>query len=99
MRFMTANEAKMHFGRLLDEARREPVSVQKHGRPVAVVLSVEDYDDLERIKRERLTAEVRAGLDELDRGKGEDMDAAGLDAFLDGVKAEGRKRVKATRAD
>lgn len=99
MRFMTANDAKRHFGRLLDEARREPISVQKHGRPVAVVLSVEDYDDFERVKRERLTAEVRAGLDELDRGKGEDMDAVGLDALLDGVKAEGRKHVKAARAD
>ncbi|MCR4377445.1 MAG: type II toxin-antitoxin system Phd/YefM family antitoxin [Rhodospirillales bacterium] len=97
---MTANDAKRHFGRLLDEARREPISVQKHGRPVAVVLSVEDYDDFERIKRERLTAEVRAGLDELDRGEGMGVDAAGLDVLVSGIKAEGRRnRAKMTRAD
>ncbi|MBL6932232.1 MAG: type II toxin-antitoxin system prevent-host-death family antitoxin [Rhodospirillales bacterium] len=46
MRTMTANDAKKHFGELLDTARREPVSVQKHGRPVAVMLSAEDYEDL-----------------------------------------------------
>jgi prevent-host-death family protein len=99
MRRMTANDAKKHFGKLLDTARREPVSVEKHGRPVAVMVSVEDYDELERIKHEHLKAEVRAGLDQLDSGEGEDADAAGLTKMTDDIKAEGRKRARNGRPD
>lgn len=46
MRSMSANDAKRNFGRLLDTARREPVTIQKHGRPVTVMLSVEDFEGL-----------------------------------------------------
>ena len=46
MRKISANEAKARFGQLLDTARREPVTIEKHGRPVAVVISVEDYQEL-----------------------------------------------------
>ena len=99
MRSITANDAKKHFGKLLDTARREPVSVQKHGRPVAVMVSVEDYDELERIKHEHLKAEVQAGLDQLDGGEGEDVDAAGLSKATDEIKAEGRKRARNGRPD
>ncbi|MEE8394113.1 MAG: type II toxin-antitoxin system Phd/YefM family antitoxin [Rhodospirillales bacterium] len=99
MRTMTANEAKKHFGELLDTARSEPVSVKKHGRPVAVMLSAEDYDELERIKHEHLKAEVRIGLDQLDRGEGGEVDAAGLGGLIDTIKTEGRKRPEKTSAD
>lgn len=40
---MSAKEAKNSFGLLLDNARAEPVTVEKHGRAVVVVLSVEEY--------------------------------------------------------
>ncbi len=40
---LTAKEAKYGFGRLIDLARTEPVVVAKHGRPVVVVMSVEEY--------------------------------------------------------
>ncbi|HEY4515731.1 MAG TPA: type II toxin-antitoxin system Phd/YefM family antitoxin [Candidatus Paceibacterota bacterium] len=43
----TAKEAKNNFGRLLDEARRSPVAIQKNGRKVAYVLSNENYADYE----------------------------------------------------
>jgi prevent-host-death family protein len=49
MKSMSAKDAKNAFGLLLDKARAEPVTVEKHGRPVVVVMSVEEY--------ERLTAE------------------------------------------
>ena len=39
----TAKEAKNNFGRLLDEARRSPVAIQKNGRKVAFLISKEDY--------------------------------------------------------
>lgn len=43
----TAKEAKNNFGRLLDEARERPVSIKKHGRKVAVILSVRAYEEFE----------------------------------------------------
>lgn len=46
MRTFSARDAKNRFGYLIDTARQEPVSVEKHGRPVVVVLSVEDYQRL-----------------------------------------------------
>lgn len=39
----SAHDAKNRFGNLIDKVRQEPVSVEKHGRPVVVVLNVEDY--------------------------------------------------------
>lgn len=46
MQHISAREAKNSFGRLIDLARAAPVSVDKHGRPVVVVLSVEEYERL-----------------------------------------------------
>lgn len=46
MRKMSAKDAKNAFGLLLDQARAEPVTVEKHGRAVVVVLSVEEYNRL-----------------------------------------------------
>jgi prevent-host-death family protein len=46
MRNMSAKDAKYSFGRLIDLARAEPVTVEKHGRPVVVVLAIEEYEKL-----------------------------------------------------
>ena len=54
MKFMSAGKAKNGFGLLIDTARAEPVTIEKHGRPVAVVLSVEEY------KRLKGQAQIRA---------------------------------------
>ena len=46
MHSMSAKDAKYGFGHLIDLARAEPVVVEKHGRPVVVVLAVEEYERL-----------------------------------------------------
>lgn len=46
MKVMAAGKAKNGFGLLMDTARAEPVTIEKHGRPVAVVISVEEYERL-----------------------------------------------------
>jgi prevent-host-death family protein len=43
-RTLSAKEAKNRFGYLIDMARQEPILIQKHGRPVVVVMSIEDYE-------------------------------------------------------
>ena len=46
MQTLSAKDAKYGFGRLIDLAHAAPVAVTKHGRPVVVVLSVEEYERL-----------------------------------------------------
>ena len=48
MKSMSAKDAKNGFGLLIDTARAEPVRIEKHGRAVVVVLSVEEYDRLNK---------------------------------------------------
>lgn len=51
MKSMSAKDAKNAFGLLIDMARAEPVYIEKHGRPVVVVLSVEEYERLKHKPR------------------------------------------------
>jgi len=59
MKSMSAKDAKNEFGLLLDTARAEPVTIEKHGRAVVVVGAVEEFDRLtngeKRSKRGRKT--------------------------------------------
>jgi len=57
MQTLSAKDAKYGFGRLIDLARSEPVAVAKHGRPVVVVLAVEEY---ERLKAVEASAALKA---------------------------------------
>lgn len=43
MSIMTATEAKNRFGDLIEQARKEPVHIQSHGRDVGVLVSPEQY--------------------------------------------------------
>jgi prevent-host-death family protein len=58
MRTMTSVEAQNRFGELLDAAQREPVTITRRGRPVAFVISQQDY---EALTRGREKAELEAG--------------------------------------
>lgn len=53
MKIMSAKNAKNEFGLLLDTARAEPVTIEKHGRPVVVVLAVEEFGRLTGTKTSR----------------------------------------------
>lgn len=46
MKSMSAAEAKNGFGQLIDTARQEPVKIEKHGRAVVVVVSIEEFERL-----------------------------------------------------
>jgi prevent-host-death family protein len=69
MRTLTAKDAKYGFGRLIDLARVEPIIVAKHGRPVVVVMAVEEFERLKALDG-----------DERDRAKPAD-DEQGADGF------------------
>jgi prevent-host-death family protein len=48
MKSMSARDAKNAFGLMIDTARAEPLLIEKHGRGVVVVVSVEEYERLAR---------------------------------------------------
>ena len=50
MKTMAAKEAKQSFGQLLDDAQREPVMIERNGRPVAVVLAIADFERFEAME-------------------------------------------------
>ena len=54
MRTITAQEAASAFGKLIETAKREPVTVSENGQPSAVVLSFADY--------QRITGEAKREL-------------------------------------
>ncbi len=49
MKTLAAKDAKFGFGRLIDLARAEPVVVAKYGRPVVVVMAVEEFERLKAL--------------------------------------------------
>jgi prevent-host-death family protein len=59
---LTSVEAQNRFGQLLDMAQREAISITRHGRPAAFVVSPRDMDDLleSRRRRSKTVAEMEA---------------------------------------
>jgi len=58
MRTMTSLEAQNQFGALIDASQRQPITVTRRGRPVAVVLSYEDYVAIQKTIPARVAALV-----------------------------------------
>lgn len=69
MKAIAAKEAKNNFGEMLDTVQREPLTIEKHGRAVAVVMSAQEY---QQMQLERLRAKLAVGEGQLDRREGED---------------------------
>lgn len=57
---MTANEAKTHFGQLLDKAQRQPVQVTRHDRVVGVMIGADDYEAMRQFYADRLIKSMDA---------------------------------------
>lgn len=69
MKAIGAREAKNNFGEMLDTVQREPLTIEKHGRAIAVVMSVHEYQEM---KLQRLRAKLDIGERQLDRKEGTD---------------------------
>jgi prevent-host-death family protein len=41
---VTSVDAQNKFGQLLDAAQREPITITRHGRPVAMLMAVEEFE-------------------------------------------------------
>jgi prevent-host-death family protein len=81
METIPAADAKTNFGALLDKAQREPVTISKNGRAVAVLMSAAAFEEQQQLKLRLLREEVRKGMADLERG--EIVSAADAFAGLD----------------
>ena len=84
MEEFTANKAKTHFGDMLLKAQRSPIRISKNGKPVAVVISMDDYDSIEALKQELLKARVHRAKEELHAGRTINGEAF-FDDLIDGL--------------
>ncbi len=77
MKTVSANRAKQTLGQVLDAAQREPVMIQRHNRPAAVVLSPHEYERLRGLNVNEFSAFCdRIGRRAAERGlTGEKLDA------------------------
>jgi len=65
---LSANEAKTHFGDLLIKAQRAPIQINKNGKPVAVVISAEDYESMEALKLRLVQVRARQAEADIEAG-------------------------------
>jgi hypothetical protein len=74
------------------------VVIERHGRAVDVVVSNEEYDELNDITLQQLRAEINLGLADLERGACTDYAADDLPKLAARIKATGRERLAKKRS-
>ena len=57
---LTSAEAQNRFGQLLDTAQREPITITRRGRPIAVLVAMQDYVEMQR-EKQAMTGALVAG--------------------------------------
>ena len=78
MKIASVAEVKAKFSGYLRATRKGPVVVTKNGKPVAVLLAVEDEEELERLLlgySPRLREILEAAAREIQEGQGQPHDA------------------------
>ncbi len=73
MRGISAHNAKQNFGAVLESAQNGPVEILKYRQRVAVVLSADEFDELETLKFIELRRKVNTLLEHIENA---DQDSA-----------------------
>jgi len=64
MREAAATDVKNRFGQMLETAMTEPIAIEKKGRPVAVILSITEYQRLVEIEDRYWGENARKAVEE-----------------------------------
>lgn len=62
MQTLTSRDVQTRFGAVLDLAKREPITITQYGRPVIVMMSVEDAQEVQQLRASRRFGELMANL-------------------------------------
>ena len=85
MEILNASDAKREFGEVLLKVQKEPVGINRNGKPVAVMISTFEYEHLQAFKEECLQRALEKGMASLKNGQ-----ALEGKAVIDGL----RKRIE-----
>lgn len=69
METLNASDAKREFGEMILKVQQAPVGINKNGKPVAVVMSADEYAMLEETKEEWLKAKLQEGINDVKDGR------------------------------
>lgn len=69
MQALSTNDVGSGFGKLLSTIQDEPIQLQQDGKPVAVVLSMEDYQQMEDLKLAMLKQRVASARKDIENGE------------------------------
>ena len=69
MQTLSANDAKTQFGDLLLKVQRAPIQINKNGKAVAIVISVDEYKGIEALKLRLLQSRAAKAKDDIVNGK------------------------------
>lgn len=58
---LTYQNAKKSFDEMLMWVQQEPIEIERNGKSVAIIMSYEDYKNLEKLKLELLKFRNRPG--------------------------------------
>ncbi len=75
MEILNASDAKREFGEVLLKVQKEPVGINKNGKPVAVMVSATEYEELKSLKEQWLKIELQKGIDDLQAARVKDGQA------------------------
>lgn len=90
MKQITATEAAKGFGQLVDEAQAEPITIEKNGRPVAVIYSYREAQEIEALKLAELRRIVAEGIEDSKAGNVQPL----TKTLMEDIKSRGRKNLK-----
>lgn len=85
MQKFPSTEAKDKWGAISDAALQEPVSITRHGRPSLVLTSAQDYEELQKLRFEKLKADVEVGIAAAQSGEFSEKS-------IEDIKLEARRR-------
>lgn len=69
MEHWSASDAKREFGEVLMKVQKEPVGISRNGKPVAVMVSASEYEELQALKEAWLRAGLQKGMDSRSEGR------------------------------
>lgn len=76
MEIINASDAKREFGDMLLKVQKDPVGINKNGKPVAVMMSASEYADYQAVKRQMLQKAIDEGIEDVKAGRIVDGDTA-----------------------
>lgn len=69
MEVVSSVDAKNAFGDVVMKAQKEPVCISKNGKPAAVMISMQEYQEIQTLREKLLHQRLDDGLQAVQEGR------------------------------